>query len=82
MTTPTEEIHARKVEIVTTAVVSLLERFGPQGLTSTAIFEGAVKAAAVVMIGERGASTDDVADLLEQFATALRGNSPYEIARH
>lgn len=82
MTTPKEEIHARKVEIVTTAVVSLLERFGPQGLTSTAIFEGAVKAAAVVMIGERGASTDDVADLLEQFATALRGNGPDEIARH
>lgn len=82
MTTETEEIHAAKVAVVQKAVVGLLPKFADQGMTATAIAEGAIKAAAVVMLADRGASLDDVAGILEDFAKALRADGGGEIARH
>lgn len=77
-----EAIHARKVEVVQHSIVELLPKFAPDGMTAEAVAEGAIKAAAVVMLGERGASLDDVADMLEDFAKALRADGGGEVQRH
>ena len=77
-----QAIHDEKVKTIQDAVVELHARLAPKGMTSAALCEGAIKAAAVVMLAERGASLDDVAGILEDFAEALRGDGGAELVRH
>lgn len=64
--------NKRQVDAVTAAVAKLLVKLGPAGFTPEAIFEGAVKGAAVQLIASRNLSTIDVADLLADVAEAFR----------
>lgn len=74
------DIHNEKATAVQAAVIDLYQLLAPQGMTSAALCEGAIKAAAMVMLGERGASLDDVAGILEDFAKALREGD--ELVKH
>lgn len=58
------EIHDRQVAAVTTAVAKLILKVGPLGFTPEAIFEGAVKGGAVLLLSTTSAKAADVAELL------------------
>lgn len=76
-TTETSEFaeHDAKVKIITEAVAALWPKFGPAGMPPEAIFEGAVKGAAVVLLSI-GARPGEVAGLLEDMAAGFRDLAP------
>lgn len=65
-------LHDRQVKAITAAVAKLGVQFGPQGFTPEAIFEGAVKGAAVQLIAATDCSGAEVASLLDQISAGLR----------
>jgi hypothetical protein len=67
--------HDAKVKIITEAVAGLWPKFGPRGMQPEAIFEGAVRGAAVVALS-LGATAIDVAELLEDMAAGFRDLKP------
>ena len=73
-------IHDEKAKFVHDALVGLYQQLEPNGMTSAALCEGAIKGAATVMLAGRGASLDDVAGIFEDYAKALRGGD--ELMRH
>lgn len=66
------QTHDRQAKAITKAVAGLLTRFGPLGFTPEAIFEGAVRGGAVVLLGGTNASVSDVADLLSEVGNEFR----------
>lgn len=68
-------LHKRQVEAVMAAVaklpVALRDGHGRE-FAAEAVFEGAVKGAAVQLIALRGADAEAVAELLEDMARAFR----------
>lgn len=67
--------HDAKVKIITEAVAGLWPKFGPRGMQPEAIFEGAIRGAAVVALS-LGATPIDVAELLEDMADGFRDLRP------
>ena len=63
-------LHDRQARAIMEAVAELMPRFGPQGFTPEAVFEGAVKGAAVVLL-RAGAAPKDVARILEEMGGSL-----------
>jgi hypothetical protein len=76
--------HARHVDTIAAAVAKLFVRFGPQGLSPEALFEGAVKGGAVAIMTARELDAWEVAALLEDLADAFRdgGGSDEPAAKH
>ncbi len=69
-----DELRAQQVRAVTTAVAKLPLRLRDRhgnGFEPEAVFEGAVKGAAVQLIAARGLSGTDIAKLLSDLATAF-----------
>jgi hypothetical protein len=66
------DMHARSVKAVAAAVAKLYLRFGPEGMTPEAIFEGAIKGSATAMMALRALSLGEVAELLERMAASIR----------
>lgn len=64
--------HAMSVQAIAEAVAKLMQRFGPMGVTPEAVFEGAVKGAAAMIVTTRELSLGEVADLLEGMADGFR----------
>lgn len=63
-------LHDRQARAIMESVAELLPRFEPQGFTAEAVFEGAVKGAAVVLL-RAGASPKDVARILGEMGDSL-----------
>lgn len=74
------EAHDRQVKVVAEAVFGLVDRFAPAGITPITVFEGALKGAVLVMLARQGDAPDDIADLLEDAAEAVRRMRPDEWA--
>lgn len=76
MTKPTDDQllaeHDRNVQTVAEAVFGLVAKFAPQGMTPVAVFEGALKGAALAMALHQGDTPADIADLLDEAADAMR----------
>ena len=67
-------VHESQVAAITRSVANLLPTFGPRGFTPEAIFEGAVKGAAVAMMAGRDVGAAEIAALLDDLAAAFREN--------
>lgn len=65
------ERHDRQVAVIRDAIVKLLVRFGPLGITPEAIFEGAIRGASIQLIAARGLTAEEVANLLRDMATGF-----------
>lgn len=74
--------HDRQVKAVAAATAKLLVKLAPQGFTPEAIFEGAVKGAAVQMIAARDLSLGEAAELLDAVADGFRENGDVSHASH
>lgn len=70
-----DDLHERWVKSVMKAITGLSEKFAANGLTPEACIEGAVKAGVVVMLAQ-GATVEDAAAVLEDFAAGLRSPAP------
>jgi hypothetical protein len=68
--------HDRNVKMVAEAVFGLVDRFAPRGMTPVAVFEGALKGAVVAMMVRQGDDADEIAELLEGAADAVRRMEP------
>lgn len=66
------EKHDRQARAVTDALVKLNTNLAPVQFSPEAIFEGAIKGGAVVLISRLGCSGEDIADLLTEMAEAFR----------
>lgn len=64
-------LHDRQAKSITDAVAKLWIRFGPEGYTPEAIFEGAVKGAVVQLVAGTGCSAGAAAVMLEEIAAGL-----------
>ena len=63
-----QETHDRQVRAIMTAVGKLWVRFGPEGFTPEAIFEGAIKGAMAQMIAATGCGPDEISKMLHEMA--------------
>lgn len=64
--------HDANVRKVAESVAGLVQKFAPHGMTPVAVFEGAIRGAALSMILHQGDTPQEVADMLDTFAAGFR----------
>lgn len=71
--------HDRNTARVAEAVFGLVAKFAPMGMTPAAVLEGSIKGAVIALATYQGDGPEEIADMLDEIAAAVRTMDPDEL---